>query len=244
MTDTQIQKSLIAFSVPVVLSLLIQQLYNITDAAIVGMYVGDQGLAAVSNSVTAILKVIINLTLGIQTGVQIVVSQLYGKKEVHKIQQVIVQSTLLGIGLGSLLTACGVVFGRQMLMQLNIPDSILELQYSYLSIQFFGIVPQLLYNMCFGVMRALGNSKKPLIYGIIQSIQNLVLDIYFVGVLKMGVSGAQLATVISQILSFILSANDLFRGYRSLFGKQYKIFYLKKFSMLQRLGFRQAYRLR
>lgn len=224
MTSNQIQKSLITFGIPIMFSLLIQQLYSITDAAIVGLYIGDQGLAAVSNSVTAVLKVIINLTLGIQTGVQIIVQQLYGKKEIDKIQQIVFQASVVGILIGQILTICGIIFGKQLLIQLNIPNNILELQYSYLSIQFFGIIPQLLYNICFGIMRALGNSKRPMIYCIVQSIQNLVLDIYFVGNLKMGVSGAQLATVISQVLSLILILKELIGSYRHIFNKKYKVF--------------------
>ena len=227
MTSNQIQKSLITFGIPIMFSLLIQQLYSITDAAIVGLYIGDQGLAAVSNSVTAVLKVIINLTLGIQTGVQIIVQQLYGKKEIDKIQQIVFQASVVGILIGQLLTMCGIIFGKQLLIQLNIPNNILELQYSYLSIQFFGIIPQLLYNICFGIMRALGNSKRPMIYCIVQSIQNLVLDIYFVGNLKMGVSGAQLATVISQVLSLILILKELIGSYRHIFNKKYKVFSVK-----------------
>ena len=227
MTSNQIQKSLITFGIPIMFSLLVQQLYSITDAAIVGLYIGDQGLAAVSNSVTAVLKVIINLTLGIQTGVQIIVQQLYGKKEIDKIQQIVFQASVVGILIGQLLTMCGIIFGKQLLIQLNIPNNILELQYSYLSIQFFGIIPQLLYNICFGIMRALGNSKRPMIYCIVQSIQNLVLDIYFVGNLKMGVSGAQLATVISQVLSLILILKELIGSYRHIFNKKYKVFSVK-----------------
>lgn len=203
MTEGKILPVVIRFAIPLMLGDLFQQLYIITDSAIVGQFVGAKGLAAVG-ATTFLIKLIIGLFVGISAGASVVIAQCVGAKNMKKLEEAIHIMAGLTI-LGSIiLTAIGVGGSKTLLRLVSIPDDIMDEANIYLAIYFAGVGSQLIYNVGSGVLRAFGDSKRPFIYLIISSIVNVILDLVMIVGLKLGVAGAALATIISQMLSAVL----------------------------------------
>ena len=210
MTDGNIWKLLIIFSIPLILGNLLQQMYNTADSIIVGNFVGSNGLAAVGSG-TALINLIIAFSQGAAVGAGVIVSQNLGARDKQKTKLAVHTAMCIAIILGVILSAIGVIFSRDLLVWMKTPKSVLKDSMLYLQIYCGGLIFNVIYNMATGILNAAGNSKRPLIYLAIASVTNIILDLVFIKALKWGVKGAAIATDISQALSCVLAVGYLLR---------------------------------
>lgn len=210
MTDGNIWKLLIIFSIPLILGNLLQQMYNTADSIIVGNFVGSNGLAAVGSG-TALINLIIAFSQGAAVGAGVIVSQNLGARDKQKTKLAVHTAMCIAIILGVILSAIGVIFSRDLLVWIKTPKSVLKDSVLYLQIYCGGLIFNVIYNMATGILNAAGNSKRPLIYLAIASVTNIILDLVFIKALKWGVKGAAIATDISQALSCVLAVGYLLR---------------------------------
>ena len=203
MTYGDISKQLFMFTIPILLSQILQQFYNIADTAIIGRYIGTDALAAIG-STGLLISVIVNFFIGLSTGVNAVIANQFGANEYDKLKKSI--STLLAVSvlLGIVFTIGSLIFMKPIINILQTPKGVYSLAIDYLKICFLGITFQLLYNIGTAILRALGNTKDPLYFLIFSCILNLILDILFIVYFGWGVKGAAIATLISQILATLL----------------------------------------
>ena len=216
LTEGSIWKGLLFFAIPIMLSNLLQQMYNTIDSAVVGVWAGSEALAAVG-STGALINLLVGFFLGIATGAGVVYATYFGAGDEKNLRRVIDNSLILGVAAGIILTVVGIIFSPQLLRLMNTPEDVMEPAVTYLRIYFGGIIVMLVYNIGAGLIRAGGDSRRPLYYLIISGLLNLVLDILFVAVFGMGVAGAAWATVISQACSAVLVVIHMMRfpkGYR------------------------------
>ena len=210
MTEGNIWKLLIIFSIPLILGNLLQQMYNTADSIIVGNFVGSNGLAAVGSG-TALINLIIAFSQGAAVGAGVIVSQNLGARDKQKTKLAVHTAMCIAIILGVILSAIGVIFSRDLLIWMKTPKSVLKDSVLYLQIYCGGLIFNVIYNMATGILNAAGNSKRPLIYLAIASVTNIILDLVFIKALKLGVKGAAIATDISQALSCVLAVGYLLR---------------------------------
>lgn len=210
MTEGNIWKLLIIFSIPLILGNLLQQMYNTADSIIVGNFVGSNGLAAVGSG-TALINLIIAFSQGAAVGAGVIVSQNLGARDKQKTKLAVHTAMCIAIILGVILSAIGVIFSRDLLVWMKTPKSVLKDSVLYLQIYCGGLIFNVIYNMATGILNAAGNSKRPLIYLAIASVTNIILDLVFIKELKWGVKGAAIATDISQALSCVLAVGYLLR---------------------------------
>lgn len=210
MTEGNIWKLLIIFSIPLILGNLLQQMYNTADSIIVGNFVGSNGLAAVGSG-TALINLIIAFSQGAAVGAGVIVSQNLGARDKQKTKLAVHTAMCIAIILGVILSAIGVIFSRDLLVWMKTPKSVLKDSVLYLQIYCGGLILNVIYNMATGILNAAGNSKRPLIYLAIASVTNMILDLVFIKALKWGVKGAAIATDISQALSCVLAVGYLLR---------------------------------
>lgn len=210
MTEGNIWKLLIIFSIPLILGNLLQQMYNTADSIIVGNFVGSNGLAAVGSG-TALINLIIAFSQGAAVGAGVIVSQNLGARDKQKTKLAVHTAMCIAIILGVILSAIGVILSRDLLVWMKTPKSVLKDSVLYLQIYCGGLIFNVIYNMATGILNAAGNSKRPLIYLAIASVTNIILDLVFIKALKWGVKGAAIATDISQALSCILAVGYLLR---------------------------------
>lgn len=208
MTEGVIWKQLIFFSIPLLIGNLFQQLYNTVDSVVVGQFIGKEALAAVGSS-NPLINLIIGMFLGISVGAGVIVSQYYGAKNKEKMGWAVHTSIALSIVGGLFLTLIGVALSPVILRWMKTPDEVLADSVLYFRIFFLGSLFNLLYNMGAGILRAVGDSKRPLYYLCISSVVNIILDILFVKQFHMGVDGVAYATVISQLISALLTMKAL-----------------------------------
>ncbi|WP_333647702.1 MATE family efflux transporter [Lacrimispora sp.] len=208
MTEGVIWKQLLYFSIPLLLGNLFQQLYNTVDSVVVGNFVGSQALAAVGSS-NSLINLIIGMSMGIGTGAGVIISQYYGAGEKEKLQWAVHTSVALSLIGGVLLTVIGVWFSPLLLKWMGTPEDVMPNSVSFLRIFFSGSIFNMVYNMGAGILRAVGDSKRPLYYLGVSSVVNIVLDLLFVAVFKMGTAGAGIATVIAQAVSSVLVVSAL-----------------------------------
>lgn len=210
MTEGNIWKLLIIFSIPLILGNLLQQMYNTADSIIVGNFVGSNGLAAVGSG-TALINLIIAFSQGAAVGAGVIVSQNLGARDKQKTKLAVHTAMCIAIILGVILSAIGVILSRDLLVWMKTPKSVLKDSVLYLQIYCGGLIFNVIYNMATGILNAAGNSKRPLIYLAIASVTNIILDLVFIKALKWGVKGAAIATDISQALSCVLAVGYLLR---------------------------------
>lgn len=210
MTEGNIWKLLIIFSIPLILGNLLQQMYNTADSIIVGNFVGSNGLAAVGSG-TALINLIIAFSQGAAVGAGVIVSQNLGARDKEKTKLAVHTAMCIAIILGVILSAIGVILSRDLLIWMKTPKSVLKDSVLYLQIYCGGLIFNVIYNMATGILNAAGNSKRPLIYLAIASVTNIILDLVFIKALKWGVKGAAIATDISQVLSCVLAVGYLLR---------------------------------
>lgn len=203
-------KKIVLFTVPMLIGNIAQQLYNTVDSVVVGKYVGDNALAAVG-SAGPILNLLIVLFVGISVGAGIMVSQYFGAKEREELSMTIGNCiTLTAIASVFVMVVASIV-ARPLLELLNTPDSIIDWCHSYLLILFIGCAGLAYYNILGGILRGLGDSMAALLYLLVATVINIVLDILFVAKLGMGVNGVALATAIAQLVSAALCMLRLLR---------------------------------
>lgn len=203
MTEGPIWKRIIAFAIPLFLGNLFQQLYNTADSLIVGNFLGSDALAAVSSS-GSLIFLLVGFFNGIAVGAGVVIARYFGAHDSENVQKSIHTTIAFGILSGILLTVIGLWLAPQILVWMGTPEDILVNSTIYFRIYFCGSLAFVLYNIFVGILQAVGDSRHPLIYLIISSIVNIVLDLLFVGVFHLGVGSAALATIISQFTSAVL----------------------------------------
>lgn len=196
-------KSLVIFAIPLLISNVFQQLYNTVDTMIVGNYLGDVSLAAIG-SCTSIYDLLVGFALGIGNGLSIVTARSFGSGDHKLLKKSVASSIVIGVVSSIVITIIGAIILHPLLVLLDTPANIIEEAYSYISVITLFIVVMFAYNLCAGLMRAIGNSFMPLIFLIVSSCCNVVLDILFITSFNMGIQGAAVATVISQGISVLL----------------------------------------
>ncbi len=203
MTEGNIWMHMIRFSVPMAIGLLFQQLYNTVDTLVVGQFVGKQAQAAVG-STGPIINTIVGFCAGLATGASVVISQRYGAHDNEGLSKAVHTTVALTFIMSVIATVIGQVIILPMLRFMQTPDDVIADSSCYLSIYFAGISGILFYNLGSGIMRAVGDSRRPLYFLILSAILNTGLDLLFVLVFGMKVDGVALATVLAQILSALL----------------------------------------
>lgn len=200
-----IVKSLLLFAVPLFISNGFQQLYNAVDTMIVGRYLGDVSLAAIG-ACAAVYELLVGFALGFGNGLSIVAARGYGSGNQELLKKSVAGSIAVGAGITAALMVISGLFLHPLLKLLGTPSDILEESYSYISLITLFIGVMFAYNLLAGLLRAIGNSMVPLIFLILSSVLNIILDLYFITGLHMGIRGAAAATVIAQGISAILCA--------------------------------------
>ena len=196
-------KNLLLFMLPIFISSLFQQLYNTVDTMIVGNVLGDTALAAIG-SCGSIYELLVGFGIGIGNGLAIVAARSYGAQDEDLLKRTVVGSVVIGLIASLVITTAG-FFGLHALLQLlDTPAEILEDAYSYIIVIDLGVVVMFMYNLCAGLLRAIGNSVMPLVFLLISSVLNVGLDLWFIAGVGMGVRGAAVATVIAQGISVVL----------------------------------------
>ena len=204
MTQGSIRKKIILFAIPIFIGQLFQQLYNTVDSLIVGNLIGKNALAAVSSTGT-LTFLVIGFFFGFSMGAGVVIAREIGAENEKKISDAVHSAVAMGLLFSVAITALGVGFSPMMLRLMGTPEEVMGDAVLYLRVYFCGCTGLIMYNTFVGILQASGDSRHPLIYLIISSMTNVVLDIFFIAVLKMGVDGAALATVLSQVLSMVLA---------------------------------------
>lgn len=235
MTEGSIWKKILFFSIPLILGNLFQQLYNTVDSIIVGNYIGSEALAAVGSS-GSLINLLIGFCIGASAGAGVVIAQFYGAQDREGVRKAVHTTIAIAIAAGAVLTVVGIVATPILLKAMGTPQEVFNQASIYLKVYFGGILFSVVYNMSAGILNAVGNSKRSLVYLMIAATSNIFLDLLFVVVLKMGIVGAAIATDISQLLScifiilFLVRSEDVYRVklkdircYDNLLGKILKI---------------------
>lgn len=204
MTEGNIWKQLILFSIPLLLGNLFQQLYNAVDSVIVGQFVSSQALAAVGSSFP-LINLLISFFMGLSLGAGVVVSKYFGARDIDNMRKSIHSSIVITFIIGVIMTFVGILACPIILRWMQTPSDVINDSIVYLQIYFGGILFTMIYNIGSGILRAVGDTKRPLYFLIICSIINIILDLLFIIFFKMGIAGAAYATVISQAISAILT---------------------------------------
>lgn len=210
-TEGAIFKQLLVFFFPVLLGTLFQQLYNTVDAVIVGRFVGKTALAAVGGSSAHILNLIIGFFTGVSSGAAVIISQYYGAKDDEDVSRSVHTALILAAIGGALMTVLGLLTAPWLLRILNTPQDTMADSLAYLQIIYIGMAPSMVFNMGSAILRAVGDSRRPLYFLMVCCILNIFLDLFFVLQVKMGAAGAAVATIISQFISAVLVCVHLCR---------------------------------
>ena len=208
-TEGIIWKQLLLFFFPILLGTFFQQLYNTADAIIVGKFVGKEALAAVGGSTGTLVNLLVGFFVGVSSGASVIISQLYGARRGDDVSRAVHTTIALALVSGAALTAFGLSFSEQILGLMGTPQEVMVYAVPYLKIYFLGMIPQLIYNIGSGILRAVGDSRRPMLFLICAAMTNIVLDVILVLGLNLGVRGAALATIISQLASAVLVLTSL-----------------------------------
>jgi putative MATE family efflux protein len=210
MTEGSISGNMLRFAAPVLIGNLFQQLYNTADALIVGNFVGNGALAAVSATGNLVF-LLISFFVGVSIGAGVVISRYFGARDEEKMRLAIHAAVTFNLATAAMLTLAGTTLTPWLLRLMGTPEDVMDLSVTYIRIFFAGSIGLVMYNSLCGIMRAVGDSRTPLYFLIVSSLLNVALDLLFVAVFSMGVAGAALATVISQLVSAMLCALRLMR---------------------------------
>lgn len=208
LTEGSIIKKLIVFAIPIFLGNLFQQFYNLADAIIIGKFAHDDAFAAIT-STGSFIFLLIGFFNGIAIGASVIISKYVGAKDKENIKKAIHTVFAFGILSSIIATIIGLALTPFILHWMNTPKNVYPHSFAYLMIYFGGVTTIIMYNICMGIMRATGDSTRPLVYLIISSLLNVLFDLLFVAVFKWGIAGAAIATVIAQAVSCILSISYL-----------------------------------
>lgn len=216
MTSGSIARLLLLFAIPLLLGNMFQMLYNTVDALVVGNFVGKEALAAVG-STASITNIAVLFFNGVSVGGGVVISQFYGARDHERLHRAVETTMAVTFVIGVLFTIIGILTVPYMLRFMSTPEDVMGEAGIYLRIYFAGISGLLVYNMASGILRAVGDTTKPLLFLILSSVLNILLDLLFVVVFRAGIEGVALATIISQFISaaavlLLLSrSNDIYR---------------------------------
>lgn len=194
---------LAVFTLPILLTNLFQQTYNMADALMVGRFISKEALAAVGENNT-IINLILGLFLGLGAGGGVLVAQYYGAKKEEKVSVAVHNIIIISLIFGALLSVAGYFLARPILEAINCPADVIDLSTVYLQIYFLGVLPVMFYNMGAAILRAMGNSLLPLIYLIVGAVTNVGIDLYWIAYLRLGIVATAWSTVIAQGLSAVL----------------------------------------
>lgn len=206
-----IWKSMLLFALPVFLGNLFQQFYNTFDSWVVGRFLGDTALAAVSSSGNLIF-LMVGFFNGVAMGAGVIIARFYGARDYTAMRKAIHTDIAFGLVAGTLLTVAGVAFTPTILRWMGTPEEVLPQSVTYFRYYFYGAIFTVMYNIFVGILHAVGDSRHPLYYLIFSTCVNVVLDLLFVGVFRMGVGAAAMATTVSQGISALLCCVHLLRS--------------------------------
>lgn len=208
LTQGNIVKQIILFTLPILLGQIFQNLYNSVDSIVVGNYVGTTALAAVTSS-SDISQLIVGFFTGLSTGSGVLFSRYFGSRDNAKLHDAIHTALLFAVILGVIMAAVGIIIAPFLLNVVECPDDVYGEALDYLRIYLIGVLFTSMYNVASGVLRAVGDSRHPFYYLVASSCTNIVLDLVFVVLFKMGVAGVAIATIISQLISVILAFHNM-----------------------------------
>ena len=214
LTVGSVPRKMLIFALPIFLSNLFQQLYNAVDSLIVGTFIGQEALAAVSSS-GSLIMLLTGFINGLSMGAGVLIARFYGAGDDDHVERAVHTTVALGIAAGCILTVLGVLLSPQILRWIGTPADVIQNSILYFRIYFLGCSAVVLYNMAASILQSVGDSRSPMKYLILASLTNVALDLLFVAVLDLGVGSAAMATIISQILSASLALGRLTRTDRS-----------------------------
>jgi putative MATE family efflux protein len=214
-TEGAIGKQLLLFFFPILFGTFFQQLYNTADAVIVGRFIGKIALAAVGGTTGTILNLFVGFFVGLSSGCAVIIAQNFGARHDKSVSSCVHTAIGFSIVAGLFMTVVGIIITPFVLSRMQVPAEILGQAIIYLRIYFAGMTANLIYNMGAGILRAIGDSRRPLYFLIVSCFANIVLDLLFVVVFGMGVGGAAFATILSQLISAVLVIRVLMRSKES-----------------------------
>lgn len=222
LTEGPILPALLSFIIPIILTSLIQQFYSVADTIIIGKFTGKEGLAAI-NSVYMLFKFPINFMNGLAAGTTILISRYYGAKNFNELHSCTHAAEKLSIILGLICSVAGVIAAPGLLHLMQVPDDIYQQALIYCRIYFGGLWSLVLYNMVAGILRAFGDSRRPLYILIFSSVLNIAGDLLLVGVFNMGLQGAAIATIFAQAISAVCIVWILYRSSTLRIAKSFRL---------------------
>ena len=200
LTSGAIFKKIVAFAVPLIFTNLLQILFNMCDVLVLGVFVSDSAVAAVGGT-SSLINLIVGLFVGLSVGANVMVSAYLGKKDEERVKRTVGTSVLISLIIGTGLIFVGVFGAKTFLTWMHCDENVIDMSVTYLKIYFIGMPVMMLYNFCAAILRAAGETVKPLIYLTIGGVVNIILNVFFVIVLKKDVEGVAIATVVSQTIS-------------------------------------------
>ena len=210
LTQGSIGKGILVFLLPLLASTLIQQLYNTVDLIFVGKFCSTEATAAIGAS-SLIITCLIGFFNGMAVGTNVVAAHIYGKQDKKGLKNVIQTVFMIGLIGGLIVTILGIYFAPIFLKYMNTPQSILDLAVKYLRIYTLSMISVVIYNLLCGILRAIGDSKSPMMFQIFGGIVNVIADFIFIVILKMDVQGAAIATLLSQTLTAVLTIRYFYK---------------------------------
>ena len=210
MCSGSILKKMLLFALPLMCSSILQLLFNAADIVVVGRFAGDNSLAAVGSN-SSLINLLVNLFVGLSVGANVTAGHYYGAKQEKELSQTVHTAMLLSLISGIVLTLIGLLGARQILIWMKTPEEVLGLASLYLRIYFLGMTAVMVYNFGASLLRAIGDTQRPLYFLLLAGVVNVGLNLFFVIRLRMDVAGVALATVISQCISAVLVVRCLLR---------------------------------
>ena len=211
MTEGRPWEKIVLFTIPMIIGNVAQQLYNTVDAVIVGRFVGKEALASVGGSTGTLINLLVGFFVGLSSGATVIISQFYGGGREKRVSEAVHTAIAFSLACGVGLMVIGIAASPIALRAMGTPEDIMQYSLSYIRIYFLGIIPNLVYNMGAGILRAIGDSKRPLYYLMASCFTNIVLDLVLVVWLRLDVRGAAIATIVSQLVSAVLVVLQLLR---------------------------------
>ena len=210
-TEGVIWKQLLIFFFPILFGNFFQQLYNTVDAIVVGNFVGTEALAAVGGATSTIINLLIGFFVGLSSGATVIISQFYGARDGQNVSKAVHTAIAMSLIIGLIFMVVGLIFSPMALKAMDTPEDVLPLANTYIRVYFGGVLFTVIYNVGSAILRAIGDSRRPLYFLIVCCLVNVVLDLLFVAGFHMGVFGAAIATMISQAISAVLIIVTLMR---------------------------------
>lgn len=212
-TEGVIWRQLLIFFFPILLGTFFQQLYNTVDAMVVGKFVGKEALAAVGSATSNLINLVIGFFVGLSSGATVIISQFYGGHKDREVSATVHTAAALALSGGAALMVVGIWLSPALLRWMGTPAEVMDYAVPYIRIYFTGMIPSMIYNIGSGILRAVGDSRRPLYFLICACLVNIVLDVVLVVGFEMGAAGAAWATILSQLVSAVLVTLTLCRSH-------------------------------